>query len=61
MQVTVTVPDAIVREAGTQGLSVVEYVESLIDKGMSAAVGRPVLDTAMQRIRALREAALSGK
>jgi hypothetical protein len=61
MQVTVTVPEAIVRDAGTQGLSVVEYIESLIDKGMSAVQGRPVLDSAMERIRALRSAALSSK
>ena len=61
MQITVTVTDAIVREAGARGLSVGEFVETLIDKGMSAADGRPVLDSAMERIRALRTAALSGK
>ena len=53
MQVTVTISDAIVREAGARGLPVVEFVESLIDKGLSAARGRPVLDSAMERIRAL--------
>ena len=57
MQVTVTVSDAIVREAGVRGLPVIDFVESLIDKGLSAAQGRPVLDSAMERIRALREAA----
>ena len=57
MQVTVTVSDAIVREAGVRGLPVIDFVESLIDKGMSAAQGRPVLDSAMERIRALRAAA----
>jgi hypothetical protein len=56
MQVTVTVSDAIVREAGVRRLPVVDYVESLIDKGMNAAHGRPVLDSAMERIRALRAA-----
>jgi hypothetical protein len=61
MQVTVTVSDVIVREAGVRGLPVVDYVETLIDKGMSAAQGRPVLDSAMERIRALRSAALSSK
>ena len=54
MQVTVTVSDAIVREAGVRGLPVIDFVESLIDKGLSAAQGRPVLDSAMERIRALR-------
>jgi hypothetical protein len=61
MQITVTIPDSVVREAGTRGLSVLEYVESLIDKGAGSAQGRPVLDSAMERIRALRGAALSGK
>jgi hypothetical protein len=61
MQVTVTVADTIVREAGTQGLTVVEYVESLIDKGVNATQGRPVLDSAMERIRALRSAAITSK
>ena len=56
MQVTVTISDAIVREAGVRGLTVIDFVESLIDKGMSAAQGRPVLDSAMERIRALRQA-----
>ena len=55
MQVTVTISDAIVREAGVRGLPVIDFVESLIDKGMSAAQGRPVLDSAMERIRALRQ------
>jgi hypothetical protein len=57
MQVTVTISDAIVREAGVRGLQVIDFVESLIDKGMSAAEGRPMLDGAMERIRALRAVA----
>ncbi len=61
MQVTVTVSDAIVREAGVRSLSVVEFVESLIDKGMNSGPERPVLDNAMERIRALRAAALAGR
>ena len=61
MLVTITVSDAIVREAGVRGQSVVEFVESLIDKGISASQGRPVLDSAMERIRALRVGAITGK
>jgi hypothetical protein len=61
MQVTVTVSDAIVREAGVRGMPVIDFVESLIDKGMSAAQGRPVLDSAMERIRALRASTPAGK
>jgi hypothetical protein len=54
MQVTVTVSDAVIREAATRGLPVVDFVESLIDKGLSSAPERPVLDNAIERIRALR-------
>lgn len=54
MQITVTVNDAIVREAGTRGLSIVEFVETLIDKGFEGALGRPALSSAIERIRALR-------
>lgn len=61
MQVTVTISDTIVREAGVRNLPVIEFVESLIDKGLSAAHGRPVLDSAMERIRALRSAAAADK
>jgi len=54
MQITVTVSDAIIREAGVRGLPVVDFVESLIDKGLSLLSDRPVLDNAIERIRALR-------
>jgi|NGEPerStandDraft_6_1074524.scaffolds.fasta_scaffold174325_1 hypothetical protein len=57
MQVTVTVSDAIVREAGVRGLSVIEYVESLIDRGVAAGSAPPVLTSAIERIRALHSAA----
>jgi hypothetical protein len=58
MQITVTVSDEIVREAGSRGLAVIDFIESLIDKGMSAAKERPVLNDAMERIRALRSTAI---
>jgi hypothetical protein len=58
MQITVTVSDAIVREAGDRGLPVIDFVEALIDKGMIAAKERPVLSNAMERIRALRSTAI---
>jgi hypothetical protein len=54
MQITVTVSDAIVREAGARGVAVIDFIESLIDKGMLAAKERPVLSSAMERIRELR-------
>jgi hypothetical protein len=56
MQITVTVSDALVREAGSRGLPVIDFVESLIDKGMSAAQQPQVLNSAIERIRALRSA-----
>jgi len=57
MQITVTVSDAIVREAATRSLSVIDFVESMIDKGMLAPADAPVLDSAIERIRRLRSAA----
>jgi hypothetical protein len=64
MQITVTVSDAIVREAGARGLAVIDFVEALIDKGMAASVEskeHPVLSSAMERIRALRTASVEVK
>jgi hypothetical protein len=57
MQITITVSDTIVREAGSQGLPVVDFVESLIDKGLSAALERPIISSAIEQIRALRSKA----
>jgi hypothetical protein len=64
MQITVTISDAIVREAGARGLAIIDFVESLIDKGMLAAAEskeRPVLSSAIERIRALRTASVEAK
>jgi len=55
MQVTVTVSDEIVREAGLRGLPVIDFVELLIDKGLVVKAGRPELNHAMERIRTLRK------
>ncbi|MGO9339939.1 MAG: hypothetical protein ACLPY1_20760 [Terracidiphilus sp.] len=61
MQITVTISDAIVGEAGVRGLPVIAFVESLIDKGMLEPNGRPVLNNAMERIRALRSTPVDNK
>jgi hypothetical protein len=61
MQITVTVSDEIVREAGVRGLPVIDFVESLIDKGLSVSSERPVLNSAIERIRALRSATSAAK
>jgi hypothetical protein len=50
------VSDEIVREAGVRGLPVIDFVESLIGKGMNAAKEGPGLTRAIGRIRALRSA-----
>lgn len=54
MQITVTVSDEIIREAGP----VIDFLETLIDKGFNAVKERPVLNDAMERIRALRSPAI---
>ena len=61
MQITVTISDAVVREAGVRGFTVSDFVESLIDKGMSQANEPKVLSSAMERIRLLRTAAVEAK
>ena len=64
MQITVTVSDAIVREAGARGLPVIDFIESLIDKGMLQSADskeKPVLNSAIERIRALRTTAVDTK
>lgn len=61
MQVTITVSDAIVREAGIRSLPVVDFVESLIDKGLSETQTKPVLDSALERIRALSATNTAGR
>jgi len=58
MQITVTVSDEIIREAGSRGLPVIDFLESLIDKGFSAVRERPVMNSAIDRIRALRSTAI---
>lgn len=42
------------RAAQERGLSVQEFVESLIDKGLTTARQTPSVSTAIERIRALR-------
>lgn len=61
MQVTITVPDAIIHEARVHDRSLSEYVEGLIDKGMRAAQGRPDLEHAMAQFRAIHAAQAGSK
>jgi hypothetical protein len=54
MQVTVTVSDEIVHEAGERGLQVSDFVEQLVDKGFERAKDNSTVSSAIERIRALR-------
>jgi hypothetical protein len=56
MQITLNISESIVREAAVRGVPVIDFVESLIDKGMLDSKERPQLSNAMERIRALRSA-----
>ena len=55
MQVTVTISDDMIREAGRRNMNIVDYIESLIDKGWEEQ-DRPSLFSAIDRIRQLHEA-----
>jgi hypothetical protein len=57
MQVMVEVTDEIRREAEKRSLPVVDFVDTLVRKGMEAIQGRVSFDSAIERIRALRSSA----
>lgn len=65
MIISIPISDAVIREAKNRKLSVEEFVESLIDKGMeSHAADRPLFNDAIERIRSLHTEAVeprSGK
>ena len=61
MNISITVPDAYIREAQEKNMSVVEYVEMLIDRGHQTPHSPVVLDDAISRIRALRSNASGNK
>ncbi len=54
MIISIPISDAIVRAAQKRKVSIEEFVDMLIDKGMEQMAGRPVLGSAIDRIRALR-------
>jgi hypothetical protein len=61
MIISITVSDEIVRVAGVRGQTVIDFVESLIDSGMSTAKQGPVVSSAIDRIRALRTTGVDTK
>jgi len=53
MIISVTVPEVVIRAAHDRGTPVEEFVDHLIDEGMKHVTGRPVVSSAIERIRAL--------
>lgn len=58
MQVTITVPDNVIREAANRGEDLIQYVESLVAQGPKAE-GTQALSNAIDRIRRLHAAGSS--
>lgn len=61
MIISLTVPDKVVRAAQDHNLSVEEFVDTLIDKGMEKETGQPMVLSAIERIRALRSDTLGSR
>jgi hypothetical protein len=61
MIISVTISETVVREATNRGMSLEDFVDSLIDKGMAESTGRPVVSSAIDRIRALRMPVVEAK
>jgi len=62
MMITIPISDAVVRAAQDHKMTLEEFVDTLIDKGMENQTGRPVVSSAIDRIRALHSgAALPGR
>jgi heme O synthase-like polyprenyltransferase len=54
MIISITVPEVVIRAAQDRNMPVEEFVDMLIDKGMEKETGRPMVSSAIERIRALR-------
>ena len=54
MILSIPISDAVVRAAQEHNMTLEEFVDKLIDKGMEQMTGRPTLLSAIDRIRALR-------
>jgi 6-phosphogluconate dehydrogenase len=54
MIISIPISDTVVRAAQDHKMPLEEFVDMLIDKGMEKATGRPMVTSAMDRIRALR-------
>jgi hypothetical protein len=54
MIISIPISDTVVRAAQEHNMTLEEFVDKLIDKGMEHMTGRPIVMSAMDRIRALR-------
>jgi heme O synthase-like polyprenyltransferase len=61
MMITIPISDTVVRAAQDHNMQLEEFVDSLIDKGMEKATGRPMVTSAIDRIRALHTEAVGSK
>jgi heme O synthase-like polyprenyltransferase len=53
MIISIPISDAVVRAAQDRKMVLEEFVDMLIDRGMETSTGRPIVSSAMDRIRAL--------
>ena len=53
MIISIPISDTVVRAAQDRKMALDEFVDMLIDKGMETSTGRPIVSSAMDRIRAL--------
>jgi hypothetical protein len=56
MQITVDVPDEIMNEAASRDMTANDFVQTLIARGFETVKGRVNVNSAIERIRALRSA-----
>jgi hypothetical protein len=61
MIISIPISDTVVRAAQERNISLEEFVDTLIDKGMETMTGRPILTSAIDRIRALRTEVVAPK
>jgi len=61
MQITVSVSEEICREADVRGVAASTFVEELIERGFEDQHGSSKVSSAIERIRALRQASSATK
>lgn len=58
MMISIPISDTVVRAAQERNMVLEDFVDMLIDKGMENATGRPMVTSAIDRIRALHTEAV---